>query len=48
MANKTVQMTTDQYRHFVAVQYLNASNALFEGLKTQQGKNSFAVHDHAA
>ena len=41
MANKTVQMTTDQYRHFVAVQYLNASNALFEGLKTQQGKNSF-------
>jgi hypothetical protein len=48
MANKTVQMTTGQYRHFVAVQYLNASNALFEGLKTQQGKNSFAAIHLAA
>ncbi|SRR6266478_3374609 len=41
MAIKAVQMTTDQYRKFVAVQYLNASICLFEGLKAQQGKNDF-------
>jgi hypothetical protein len=37
----TVQMTTAEYRRFVAVQYLNASTFLYEGLKTQQGKNDF-------
>jgi hypothetical protein len=36
-----VQMPQDQYRRFVAVQYLNASNDLFDGLKMQQGKNDF-------
>jgi hypothetical protein len=41
MVNETVQMTVDQYRRFVAVQYLNASNSLYEGLKSQQGKNDF-------
>ncbi len=41
MTIETVQMTPEKYRQFVAVQYLNASNALFEGLKTQQGKNNF-------
>jgi hypothetical protein len=41
MAEETVQMTMDQYRKFVAVQYLNASTFLYEGLKSQQGKNDF-------
>jgi hypothetical protein len=41
MADATIQMTLDQYRKFVAVQYLNASAFLFEGLKSQQGKNDF-------
>lgn len=41
MAEPTIQMTLDQYRKFVAVQYLNASAFLFEGLKSQQGKNDF-------
>src|SRR5712692_964587 len=41
MAEETVRMTLDQYRKFVAVQYLNASAFLFEGLKGQQGKNDF-------
>jgi len=41
MADETLQMTLDQYRKFVAVQYLNASGFLFEGLKSQQGKNEF-------
>src|SRR5258708_38645609 len=41
MAKGTVRMTLEQYRQFVAVQYLNASMWLFEGLKTQQGKNDF-------
>jgi hypothetical protein len=41
MADPTIQMTLDQYRKFVAVQYLNASAFLFEGLKSQQGKNDF-------
>lgn len=41
MAEKVVQMTSEQYRQFVAIQYLNASAFLFEGLKSQQGKNNF-------
>ncbi len=41
MAKDTVQMTIEQYRKFVAVQYLNASTLLYEGLKSQQGKNDF-------
>lgn len=41
MTIKIMQMTPEKYRQFVAVQYLNASNALFEGLKTQQGKTNF-------
>jgi|SRR5579863_1906796 len=41
MAEETVQLTLDQYRKFVAVQYLNASAFLFEGMKSQQGKNDF-------
>jgi len=41
MAEKTVQMTPEQYRKFVAIQYLNASAFLFDGLKSQQGKNNF-------
>lgn len=39
MAEDTVQMTTEQYRKFVAFQYLNASTFLYKGLKSQQGKN---------
>jgi hypothetical protein len=41
MTNETIQMTLDQYRQFVAIQYLNASAFLFDGLKSQQGKNNF-------
>lgn len=41
MTEKTVQLTPEQYRQFVAIQYLNASAFLFEGLKSQQGKNEF-------
>jgi hypothetical protein len=41
MAKDTVQMTLEQYRKFVAVQYLNASMLLYDGLKCQQGKNDF-------
>ena len=33
--------TPEKYRLFVAVQYLNASDALFSGLKRQQGTNTF-------
>jgi hypothetical protein len=36
-----VQLTPDKYRLLVAVQYLNASDALFAGLKRQQGTNDF-------
>ncbi|HZU42961.1 MAG TPA: hypothetical protein VE994_09840 [Terriglobales bacterium] len=36
-----VQLTPDKYRLLVVVQYLNASNALFTGLKNQQGANNF-------
>ena len=36
-----VQLTPDKYRLFVAIQYLNASAALYEGLKRQQGTNNF-------
>jgi hypothetical protein len=41
MTNETIQMTLEQYRQFVAIQYLNASAFLFDGLKSQQGKNNF-------
>jgi hypothetical protein len=41
MAKETVQMTLERYRQFVAVQYLNSSGFLYEGLKSQQGKNDF-------
>jgi hypothetical protein len=42
MAMDTVQLRLEQYRKFVAVQYLNASTFVFEGgLKCQQGKNDF-------
>jgi hypothetical protein len=41
MTNETIQMTLEQYRRFVAIQYLNASAFLFDGLKSQQGKNNF-------
>ncbi len=34
-------MTPEQYRRFVAVQYLNASTYLYEGLKSLQGNNDF-------
>lgn len=33
MAKDTVQLTLEQYRKFVAVQYLNASTFLYDGLK---------------
>ena len=36
-----VQLKTEEYRQLVAVQYLNASNAIFEGLKSQQAANLF-------
>ena len=38
---KVDTMKPNEYRLFVAVQYLNASNALFDGLKRQQGINNF-------
>jgi hypothetical protein len=41
MADQTVNLTSQQYRHFVTVQYLNASTFLFQGLQAQQGKNDF-------
>jgi hypothetical protein len=36
-----VQLTPEKYRLLVAVQYLNASDSLFAGLKIQQGTNNF-------
>lgn len=41
MTDEAVQMTLGQDRKFVAIQYLNASASLFNGLKGQQGKNNF-------
>ena len=41
MSKDTVQMTVEKYREFVAIQYLNASTFLYDGLKSQQGKNEF-------
>lgn len=41
MTKQTVKLTPEEYRRFVAMQYLNACGSLFEGLKTQQGKNNF-------
>lgn len=37
----TVRLQPDQYRYLVAVRYLNASDALFAGLRDQKGKNDF-------
>jgi hypothetical protein len=39
--SKTVSMPIEEYRTFVAIQYLNASTAIYEGLKRQQGQNNF-------
>jgi hypothetical protein len=36
-----VQLNIEEYRQFVAVQYLNAGNAIFAGLKSQQLANVF-------
>ena len=36
-----VQVTPENYRSLVAARYLNASDALFAGLKSQQGRNDF-------
>jgi hypothetical protein len=36
-----VQLEPEKYRLLVAVQYLNASTMLYEGLKRQQGTNNF-------
>jgi hypothetical protein len=41
MKTDIVQMMPEQYRRFVAVQYLNASTYLYEGLKRLQGNNDF-------
>lgn len=41
MAADIKQFTPDQHRNFVAIQYLNASNKLFDGLKVQLGTNDF-------
>ncbi len=37
----TLQLPKAKYRLLVAIRYLNASEALFNGLKQQQGKNDF-------
>jgi hypothetical protein len=37
----TVSLSLDKYRLLVAVQYLNASDALFAGLERQQATNNF-------
>lgn len=37
----TVQLAPDKYRLLAEVQYLNASDAIFSGLKRQQGTNNF-------
>ncbi|MGA7622127.1 MAG: hypothetical protein WB630_09695 [Candidatus Acidiferrales bacterium] len=36
-----IELPLDKYRLLVAVQYLNASDAIFAGLKRQQGTNDF-------
>lgn len=36
-----VQMELEKYRMFVAIQYLNASREIFEGMKRQCGVNNF-------
>ncbi len=36
-----VPLSKDKYRLFVATQYLNASAAIYEGLKRQRGVNNF-------
>jgi hypothetical protein len=36
-----VKLTSEKYRLLVAVRYLNASDSLFAGLKSQQGTNNF-------
>lgn len=39
--NDTVQLNQDQYRMLVAVRYLNASEAICKGLRSQCGINDF-------
>ncbi|HVB57447.1 MAG TPA: hypothetical protein VNE63_13620 [Candidatus Acidoferrales bacterium] len=39
--DEAVQLPTSKYRLLVAIRYLNASEAIFNGLKAQQGKNDF-------
>lgn len=41
MGNETVSLDYKQYRQLVAVQYLNAADQIFKGLKQQQGTNDF-------
>jgi hypothetical protein len=37
----TVQLTLQKYRLLVAIRYLNASQAIFDGMKRQRGVNDF-------
>lgn len=39
--NEIVQLRIAKYRLLVAIRYLNASEAIYNGLKQQQGKNDF-------
>ncbi|MGH9700032.1 MAG: hypothetical protein ACRD5R_05990 [Candidatus Acidiferrales bacterium] len=41
MSKATVSLNAKQYRQLVAVRYLNSAEAIFNGLKQQQGKNDF-------
>src|SRR5271168_605231 len=41
VAKDIVKLTPEKYRQLVAVQYLNASDFLYDGLKRQQGVNDF-------
>lgn len=39
--NNIVQLDEDEYRLLVAIQYLNASEAIYKGLRRQRGVNDF-------
>lgn len=39
--NEIIQLPIANYRLLVAIRYLNASEAIYNGLKQQQGKNDF-------
>jgi len=41
MERDVKRFTPNQYRNFVAIQYLNASTTLFVGMKSLQGTNGF-------